>query len=254
MRFSAPLIPGRFVARYKRFFADVRLNDGTVVTAHCANSGSMKTCFAEGGRVWLTAEDDPKRRLKYTWQIAAVGRARVFVHPVMANRVAKEAVENGRITELSGYDSVQTEPRIDEHTRFDLLLTRGKASCFVEVKSATLLLESGRIAFPDAVSERATKHLRELVKQVELGHRAILLFCANRTDALSVEPADAIDPVYGQTLRWAAAHGVEILAYRAAVSVKRVELDRRIPVVLAPLPVTATKQTQAKPLSKRGHR
>lgn len=254
MRFAATLIPGRFVARYKRFFADVRLDDGRVVTAHCANSGSMKTCFTEGGRVWLTSEDNPKRKLKYTWQIAAVGRARIFVHPVMANRIAKEAIETGLITELSGYESIQTEPRIAQHTRFDLLLGRGKEACFVEVKSATLLLESGRIAFPDAVSERAARHLRELVKQVELGHRAILLFCANRTDALSVEPADAIDPVYGQTLRWAAAHGVEILAYRAAVSVKRVELDRRIPFVFDPLPVAATQQHQAKPAREAGHR
>lgn len=230
MRFSGALVSGRFLRRYKRFFVDVRLDDGTTVTAHCANSGSMKTCFVEGGRVWLTRDDNPNRKLKYTWQLSAIGRTRIFVHPTTSNALAKEAVEQGTIAELAGYDSIQTEPRIDEHTRFDLLLTRGERSCYVEVKSATLLLDHGRIAFPDAVSDRASKHLRELVKQVKRGNRAVLLFCANRTDAVTVEPADDIDPVYGQTLRWAMNNGVEVLAYKAAISTKRVELVERIGV------------------------
>jgi sugar fermentation stimulation protein A len=247
MRFPTALISGRFVRRYQRFFADVRLDDGTVITAHCANPGSMKTCFVEGGTVWLTHDDRAERKLKYTWQISAVGRTRIFVHPTSANHLAKEAIEQGIITPLADYERIQTEPRIGEHTRFDLLLTRGRIACFVEVKSATLALGKGRIAFPDSVSERATKHLRELVNQVKAGDRAVLLFCANRNDAISVEPADAIDPVYGQTLRWAVKNGVEVLAYRAAVSVRHVELDRRIPVVLDPMPVTATPQPQSKP-------
>jgi sugar fermentation stimulation protein A len=230
MRFSGALGPGKFLRRYKRFFVDVRLDDGTIVSAHCANSGSMKTCFVDGGRVWLTHDDHPNRKLKYTWQLSAVGRTLIFVHPTTSNTLAKEAIEQSTITELGGYDDIQTEPRIDEHTRFDLRLTRGKTSCYVEVKSATLLLDRGRIAFPDAVSERASKHLRELVKQVRLGNRAVLLFCANRTDALSVEPADDIDPVYGETLRWALANGVEVIAYRAGITTKRVELVQRIPV------------------------
>jgi sugar fermentation stimulation protein A len=232
MRFEAPLLPGRFLRRYKRFFADVRLEDGRIVTAHCANSGSMKTCYVPEGRVWLSPEDDPKRRLRYTWQISEIGRTRIFVHPVLANRVAKEAVEKGLIAELRGYDTVTTEPRIDAHTRFDLLLTRGAKRCFVEVKSVTLWLSEGRVAFPDAVTERGVKHLRELAKQAGKGHRAVLLFSVNRTDARSIEPADAIDPLYGRTLRWAVEHGVEVIAYRAAISPHRVELSARLPVEL----------------------
>jgi sugar fermentation stimulation protein A len=196
----------------------------------------MATCFVPEGRVWISEETNPKRRLKYTWQISALGRARVFVQPILANRVAREAILNGTVRELVGYDVIASEPRIDTHTRFDLLLTRGAASvterCYVEVKSATLNLGAGRIAFPDAVTVRGTKHLTELVKQVALGHRAVLLFSVNRTDAGSVQPADHIDPDYGKALRWAMTQGVEVLAYRAAVSTKRVELTTRIPLVL----------------------
>jgi sugar fermentation stimulation protein A len=232
MRFAAPLLPGRFLRRYQRFFADVRLEDGRVVTAHCANSGSMKTCYEPEARVWLSRENDPKRKLQYTWQLAEVGRARIFVHPVLANRVAKEAVERGVIAELRGYERLLTEPRVGEHTRFDLLLSRGSERCFVEVKSATLKLADGRIAFPDAVTERGTKHLRELVEQVRRGHRAVLLFSINRSDAKTIEPAADIDPAYTKTLRWAVEHGVEVLAYRARITRQSVELATRIPVVL----------------------
>jgi sugar fermentation stimulation protein A len=247
MHFGSTLLPGRFLRRYKRFFADVRLDDATIVTAHCANSGSMKSCYELDGRVWLSHEDHPKRKLKYTWQLAEVGRVRICVHPLLANRLTREAVEAGVVAELRGYDDIAAEPIIDRHTRFDLLLTRGSQRCFVEVKSATLSLGGGRIAFPDSVSLRGAKHLRELAKQVARGHRAVLLFAANRTDAKSVEPADGIDAEYGRTLRWAVAAGVEVLAYRAAISVKRIELKTPIPVVLDPVPVVATNQTQAKP-------
>lgn len=240
MRFD-PIVRGKLLRRYKRFLADVELEDGRVVTAHCANSGSMLSCYMPGGPVWLTQKDDPKRKLKFDWQVSTVDGARIFVHPIFANRVAKEAIESGVIAELRDYTRVQTEPRVSAHSRLDLLLTRGAEQCFVEVKSATLLVGQGRIAFPDAISERGAKHLRELVTQVENGHRGVLLFCANRTDARSVEPADFIDPGYGRTLRWAAARGVEILAYRVSVSESRVVLTRRIPVVLEPPVVTATR-------------
>jgi len=233
MRFATPLVPGRFLRRYQRFFADVRLEeDGSVVTAHCANSGSMKTCYGPDARVWLSRENDPRRKLHYTWQLSEMGRARIFVHPVLANRVAKEAVEGGVVAELCGYDSVVTEPRIDDHTRFDMLLSRDRERCFVEVKSATLKLGEGRIAFPDAVTARGTRHLRELVRQTRKGHRAVLLFSVNRSDAKTCEPADAIDPVYARTLRWAVERGVEVLAYRTRLSPRSVELATQIPVVL----------------------
>jgi sugar fermentation stimulation protein A len=232
VRFARPLLPGRILHRYKRFLADVRLEDNSIVTAHCANSGSMQTCYEPEGRVWLSLESNPKRKLQYTWQIAEVGRARIFVHPALANRVAREAIEKDALLELRGYEAVSAEPRVSEHTRFDLLLTRAAALCFVEVKSATLKLGGGRVAFPDAVTERGTKHLRELVRQVGRGHRAVLLFSVNRTDARSLEPARHIDPEYTATLGWAIERGVEVLAYRARISPERVELGTRIPVLL----------------------
>lgn len=246
MRFSSKLLPGKFLRRYKRFFVDVELDDGSIVTAHCANSGRMTSCYSPNGRVWLSREDDPQRKLKYTWQLSKVGQARICVHSVLANRLTREAIEAGIIGELVGYRHIAMEPRMDAQTRFDLLLSRGTERCFVEVKSATLSLGDGRIAFPDAVSTRASKHLRELVKQAENGHRAVIFFCANRTDAQTVEPADPIDPEYGQALRWALSRGVEALAYRAAISTREIALTTRIPVNVARLALNTPPKTKGK--------
>lgn len=248
MHLPTPLLPARFIKRYQRFFADVRLDDGRTVTAHCANSGSMKTCLVPNGRVWLSLHDEPKRKLKYTWEIAEVGPARVFVHPVSANALVREAIETSVIPELAGYDTITAESRIDAHTRFDFLLTKGERRCYVEVKSVTLGLENGRTSFPDAVSLRARKHLRELVAMKQLGHEAALVFCASRTDARSVEPADDIDPEYGHTLRWAIKNGVRVLAYRVDIAVDgaqpSVTLSERLPIDLEP--------KEPNPLKKRG--
>ncbi|MGC4070779.1 MAG: DNA/RNA nuclease SfsA [Polyangiaceae bacterium] len=237
MLLPSPLVPGRFLKRYQRFFADVRLEDDSVVTAHCANSGSMKTCLVPNGRVWLSSNSDPKRKLKYTWELAEVQGAWAYVHPVRANRLVREAIEENVITELRGYDEIHAESAFGPHTRFDFLLRNGSVKHYVEVKNVTLGLADGRSSFPDAVSVRATKHLRELVNVVRSGSRASLVFCASRTDATSVEPADDIDPEYGRALRWAANEGVELLAYRVVVELDspapKVTLKYRIPVLLA---------------------
>jgi sugar fermentation stimulation protein A len=237
VQFETPLIPGRFIRRYKRFFADIRLDDGTVVVAHCPNSGSMKSCLVPEGRVWLSAHDDPKRKLKYTWEVAEVGAAYVFVHPVRANHLVREGIETGVITELQGYDTVIAESRISAQTRFDFLLTRENHRCYVEVKNVTLWLGNGRISFPDAVSTRASKHVRELVELKQKGHDATLVFCASRTDATSVEPADDIDPEYGRILRWAVEQGLTLLAYRVTIDPTgahpSIKLTQRIPVDLS---------------------
>jgi sugar fermentation stimulation protein A len=222
--------------RYQRFFADVRLEDGSIVTAHCANSGSMKTCLVPDGRVWLSTNSDPKRKLKYTWELAEVHDAWAYVHPIRANRLVREAIEGNVIAELAGYDEILPESPFGSHTRFDFLLRSGKIRHYVEVKNVTLGLAKGRSSFPDAVSVRATKHLHELVNVVRAGSRASLVFCASRTDTESVEPADDIDPEYGRALRWAANEGVELLAYRVVVelapSTPQVTLRQRIPIRL----------------------
>jgi sugar fermentation stimulation protein A len=234
LQYDSPLVFGRFVRRYKRFFADVALADGTTVVAHCANSGSMKTCLVPNGGVWLSRQNSPKRKLKYTWEIAETADAKIMVHPVLANALVREGIENGTIRELGGYDEIVAEPPVGEHTRFDLLLRRGRSHCYVEVKNVTLCLGAGRTSFPDAVSVRASKHLRELVRMKQEDHTAALVFCVSRTDAQSVEPAADIDPTYATTLQWAVERGVQVLAYRTDIAVDSegatVRLTTPIPV------------------------
>lgn len=231
--FSSPLVRGRLVERYKRFFADVRLDGGELVTAHCPNPGSMKSCSIPGGIVWLSESPNPARKLKYTWEIAQAGRARVFVNPVRANDVVAHGLARGRVAELAAYPDISREVRHGE-SRIDFLLRAGERRCFVEVKNVTLGLGGGRAAFPDSVTERGRRHLEELEAIRKSGARAVLLFCVARSDAVSVEPAIDIDPLYTQALRRAVRRGVELLAYKARVTLRGVALEGRLPVVLRP--------------------
>lgn len=231
MRFPSVLAEGRLIRRYKRFLADVRLSDGRVVTAHCANPGSMQSCMIDGGRVWLSLSDRATRALPYTWEIAQVGRARIFVNPLRSNDLVAEAILAGRVPELAEYPVLEREVKVRQ-SRIDLVLVREGERCYVEVKSATLGLGAGRAAFPDSVTARGTRHLEELIRLHRRGHRAVLFFCVNRTDARSVEPADHIDPLYARTLRRAASVGVELVAYRARVSTTGVSIATRVPVLV----------------------
>lgn len=196
LRFPSPIIEARFIRRYKRFFADFELSDGTVVVAHCANPGSMKTCLVPGAVCWLTTSDNPKRKLRYTWQVAEVDGERVFVNPGLANDVVVAGIREGVVTELSDYSLVERECRTSEGTRIDLVLRGPVPTCFVEIKNVTLAVGPGASAFPDSVTVRGTRHLRELMRLKNDGHRALLFFCVSRERALSVEPADQIDPVW----------------------------------------------------------
>lgn len=232
MRFKNRLFWGRFLQRRKRFFADFELADGKRVVAHCANPGSMKSCLVEGSSGWLSRSDNPKRKLEYTWEIAQIGRIRVFVNPLRANDVVHAALQARVIPELARYRILEREVRVGHSSRIDFVLTGGNRRCFVEVKNVTLGLGGGRSAFPDSVTERGLKHLNELSRIRRSGQRAVLLFCASRSDAKSVEPADSIDPAYGKALRKAARSGVQILAYRARITTREVRLVERLPVLL----------------------
>jgi len=231
VKFPSPLVEGRLERRYKRFFADVRLPDGSLVTAHCANPGSMKSCLVEQGRVWLSDSNDARRKLRLTWELAEASGARIFVNPLSANRVVHEALARGSVAELAGYTSLRREVRFGAHTRFDFMLERDDGHCFVEVKNVTLGLGNGRAAFPDSVTERGARHLSELMNAVASGHRAVLLFCVSRSDARSVEPAADIDPNYARWLVRAHEAGVEVLAYKCRVTQRGVWLDRALAVV-----------------------
>jgi sugar fermentation stimulation protein A len=226
------LIEGRLVKRYQRFLADVTLADGSVVTAHCPNSGSMKGCAIPGARVWLSRSDNQKRRLAFTWELAEADGCLNGINTGVPNRLVREAIEGGTIAELQGYDSIRQEVPYGERSRIDLLLTGVRGRCYVEVKNVTLVQE-GRARFPDAVTERGQKHLAELMRVVRAGDRGVLVFTVQRADGHAVSPADDIDPVYGRLLRQAMASGVEVLAYRAAVTPEQIRLAERLPVIVS---------------------
>jgi sugar fermentation stimulation protein A len=235
MRFAAPPLEGRFLRRYKRFFADVDV-DGEVVTAHCPNTGSLLGCLTEGSRVWLRDSGNPRRKLRYTWQAVRVGRTWVNVDTSLPNAVVCEAVEAGAVPELAGYDACRREVPYGRASRIDLLLSRADAPpCWIEVKSTTLV-DGTTGLFPDAVTERGRKHLEELARVVESGGRAVQLFFVNRADVDLFRPADTIDPAYGAALRHAAAAGVEVLAYRTLVRPRSLALGERVSVDLAAHP------------------
>jgi len=231
MRFPAPLLEGRLLRRYQRFLADVDTAAG-ILTAHCPNTGSMQGCAEPGMRVWLSPATNPARKLAWTWELVeALPGVVVGMHTGRSNALVREAIEAGRVPELAGYATIRPEVKYGEGSRIDLLLTApGRPDCYVEVKNVTAAV-AGRIGyFPDAVTTRGTKHLREMSAMVAAGHRAVLVFCVQRGDVECVRPADQIDPVYGRTLREALAAGVEVIALGATVSPAGIELERRLAV------------------------
>ena len=235
MRFSRALETGHLIKRYKRFLADVELDSGENITAACPNTGSMLGCNMPGSRVWLSSSDSPTRKYRHTWELVeARPSVIVGINTGYPNRLVVEAIAEKTIKELSGYHDIKTEVRYGhENSRIDILLDdhRSKPACYVEVKNVTAAVEDGIALFPDAVSERGSKHLRELMAMVAEGFRAVLIFCVQRGDVGEVWPADLIDPVYGKTLRLAMAHGVEVIAYRAAISPQEIIVREKIPVV-----------------------
>ena len=233
MKFAANLVKGRLIRRYKRFLADVQLEDAGVVTAACPNTGSMMGCCEAGSRVWLSESDRATRKYRHTWEIVEVGRVMVGINTGLPNVLVAEAIGNGTIRELAGYSSVRREVAYgEEGSRVDLVLEAApRKACYVEVKNVTAAASKGVALFPDCVSERGTRHLRELMRLKAQGLRPVQLYCVQRGDVREVRPADGIDFEYGKTLREAIAAGVEVLAYRAKVTTAEIRLAERIPVV-----------------------
>ncbi|HEY7714159.1 MAG TPA: DNA/RNA nuclease SfsA [Candidatus Binatia bacterium] len=228
MRFSSRLIRGTLVQRYKRFLADVRLDSGEIVTAHCTNTGSMLGCQDPGSTVYLSRSPNKGRKLAFTWEMIQVERTWVGINTLHPNRLVAEAIAAGGIAELRGYTTIRREVRVSAHSRLDLCLERNNGCCFVEVKNVTVSF-AGAAAFPDAVSERATKHLRELIRLKRRGHRAAVVFVVQRDDCEYFRPADEIDPEYGRWLRLAVKAGVEALPYHAHVSPQAIFITHRLP-------------------------
>jgi len=247
MRFSSAPLEGRLVRRYQRFFTEVELAAGERLIAHCANTGSLIGCLAPGSRVWLRDSGNLARKLRFTWQAIRVGRAWINVDTSLPNRVVAEAVAAGLVPELAGYARLRREVPYGRGSRIDLLLEdERRGTCHVEVKCTTYR-EGSTALFPDAVTERGTRHLGELARLARAGKRAVQFFFVSRADVELFRPADAIDPEYGRALRRAAAAGVEVLAYATRVEARRLELLRPLAVELAKTrgPAFRTKPSRA---------
>jgi len=231
MLLPSDLLSGLLLRRYKRFLADIEFAAGRTITAHCPNSGSMTGCALPGSHVLFSECGKPSRKLPYTWELVQVDGVWVGINTFRTNRIAREGIENGIVSELSGYDSIRGEVPYGAHSRLDFKLSGEKGDCFVEVKNVTLV--AGRRAlFPDAVTTRGQKHLRDLMEIVADGKRGVIFFVVQRGDADTVSPADSVDPEYGRLLRLAVNNGVEAIAYQALVSPREIRLSHRLQVIL----------------------
>jgi sugar fermentation stimulation protein A len=235
MDFPTPLIRGRLLKRYKRFLCDVELEDGAVITATCANTGSMKGLVTPGATIWLSESDSPTRKYRHTWEMvehdAGLGPTIVGINTTHPNRIVAEAIEASRVAPLKGYADLRREVKYGANSRIDILLDDPKQGrCYVEIKNVHFMREKGLAEFPDSVTSRGAKHLDELARMVAEGHRAVMFFLVQRADAGRVSLARDIDRVYGEAFDRAVAAGVEAIAYRCDLSEKGIRLARKIPV------------------------
>ncbi len=236
MKFPDPLIPGRLIRRYKRFLTDVELKDGEVVVAHCANSGSMLGVKEPGSEVWLSPARNPDRKLRYTWELIRVGDTLVGINTALPNKIVEEAIQQGKIPELGGYETLRREVKYGKNSRIDILLEDpARPACYVEVKNVTLRrgLEDGDpVEFPDSVTTRGTKHLVELSDMVAQGHRSVMVYLVQREDAETFTIAGDIDPDYKAALQKAMEAGVEIVCYDCALDTDRIEVSKPVKLEL----------------------
>lgn len=235
MDFSPQLESGRLLRRYKRFLADIVTDEGEALCIHCPNTGSMLNCMEPNGRVWFSRSNDPKRKLPGTWELAQTPQGRLAcINTARANTLVEEALRGGVIQELQGFTALKREvPYGAENSRVDFLLNGPEGPVYVEVKSVTLGFEHSPVAaFPDARTERGSKHLRELSLLAQQGIRAVQLYCVSLSGIEAVRPASEIDPAYAQALRAAKKAGVEVLAYACELSPQQIRLVRPLEVLL----------------------
>ncbi|MEE4744234.1 DNA/RNA nuclease SfsA [Pseudomonas alliivorans] len=234
MHFSPELEQGRLIIRYKRFLADIETDSGELLTIHCPNTGSMLNCMMPGGRVWFSRSSDPKRKLPGTWEISETPQGRfACINTGRANTLVEEALRAGVISELNGFTALKREVAYgQEKSRVDFRLEYPDGHVYLEVKSVTLGFdESAVAAFPDAVTQRGARHLRELAALAREGVRSVLLYCVNLTGIESVRPAQEIDPAYALALKDAMDAGVEVLAYGVHLDPQEMRIDRRLQVL-----------------------
>lgn len=236
MKFTHPLVPGILIQRYKRFLADVTTAGGVTVTASCPNTGSMLGLTKPGSKVWLSESDSPTRKYRHTWEMIeadlGTGPHLVGINTGRPNALVTEAIETGTIAELAGYPMLRREVKYGLDSRIDVLLSGGRDNrdCYVEVKNVHLMRENGLAEFPDSKTERGAKHLRELANMVGEGHRAVMVFLVQRSDAESFKLARDIDPAYAAAFQAAAASGVEMLCYKCQLSPTEIAVEKRIEI------------------------
>jgi sugar fermentation stimulation protein A len=226
MKFKNKLIKGKLVKRYKRFLADVELENGAIVIAHCTNSGSMKTCIEEGAPVYLSPALDPKRKTKFTWEMIYINNGWIGVNTIIPNQLAFDAIVSGEIEKLKGYTFVKREVTFGD-SRFDIYAENEDEKCFIEVKNVSMKVGNYAL-FPDAVTTRGRKHLETLIEVKKSGIRAVMLYIIQRMDVDTFGPAKDIDPNYAQSLKKAINKGVEVIALQAKVNNYGIELTREL--------------------------
>lgn len=230
MKFKTPLHAGIFQKRYKRFFADIKMGE-EIVVAHTANTGTMKTCLAEGWDALISFHDSPTRKLKYSFEMIHNGFTWIGINTSLTNRLAIEAIQNGVITELQGYTQLKPEAKIGQ-SRIDILLSNSEADqCYVEVKNVTLIDEENYALFPDSVTERGQKHLRELLALKRQGIRTVMLFIVQREDCHTFKVDQDIDPAYCKLLKEVMSAGVEVLVYQCRLSPEEILVHKKLNII-----------------------
>lgn len=231
MRFVSPLTEGRLISRYKRFLADVSFADGEVTTVHCANPGSMIGLAEPGMRIFLSRSESTTRKLPWSWELVEVDGGLVGINTAHPNRLVAEAIAADAIPELSGYDKTRREVRYGTNSRIDFLLSAdNRPDAYVEVKNVHLSRTEGLAEFPDSVTARGAKHLCELSAMAAAGHRAVMLYLIQRSDAAEFALASDIDPTYAAAFHGAREAGVEMIAYDCRLSLEEIAVGRRIPI------------------------
>ena len=232
MEFTKALIKGKLIKRYKRFFTDVKIGK-EIVTAHCPNTGSMKGLLDEGNEVYISKNDDPKRKLKYTLEIIKVKKKLVGVNTHFANKIALHGLSNNLVKEVSNSDNIKSEVFFDKETRFDFLVKKNKQKIFVEVKNVTLFRNDKIAEFPDAVTARGTKHLKALISAFKNGYESYLLFLVQIQGVEKFKIAKDIDKEYYENYLLAKKAGVIFLAYQCKISSKEIKIDKKIKIINA---------------------
>jgi sugar fermentation stimulation protein A len=236
MRFPSPLVRGRLKQRYKRFLADVVLDTGEHITAACPNTGAMVGLAAPGSIVWLSRSEAVTRKYPHTWEMVEAdlggGQTLVGINPMQPNRLVAEAIAAGAIKKLTGYETARREVKYGEASRIDMLLEdQRKGRCYVEVKNVHLMRQAGKAEFPDCVTTRGAKHLRELSAMVAQGHRAVMVYLVQRADAETFSIAGDLDPGYAEAFKLAEAAGVEALAYRCRLTPEEIVVDKAVQIL-----------------------